>query len=134
MFKAGKTIYHIDRVIRENGEVSDNGLQEIYVNAKIDDGSDIAELMRIFKEPDAYDFEKFPKVSKRKKQFKEDEGGDKTMCDLVENYANEKADAKTREIASTLFQNGADYDMVRASIPSLSDTELQDIYQKAKKA
>lgn len=43
-------------------------------NAKIDDGSDTAELMRIFKEPDAYNFEKFPRVSKRKKQFKEDEG------------------------------------------------------------
>ena len=79
MFKSGKTVYHIDRVIRETGEVQDNGLQEIYVNTRIDDGSDIAELMRIFKENDAYDFEKFPKVSGRKKQFKESEGGDGTM-------------------------------------------------------
>ena len=97
-------------MIRETGEVQENGLEEIYVNAKIDDGSDVAELMRIFKEPDAYDFEKFPKVSKRKKQFKESEGGDMTMCDLVENS----------------------YELVRASIVSLSDEELQKIYLETK--
>lgn len=146
MFKSGKTIYHIDRVIRETGEVQDNGLQEIYVNAKIDDGSDVAELMRIFKEPDAYDFEKFPKVSGRKKQFKESEGGDKTMCDLVENYAKkkaaeaaekaaveaaEKAVEEAKNSAFRLFQNGASYELVRASIVSLSDEELQTIYKIA---
>lgn len=139
MFKSGKTVYHIDRVIRETGEVQENGLQEIYVNAKIDDGSDVAELMRIFKEPDIYDFEKFPKVSGRKKQFKESEGGDETMCDLVENYAKKKAAeaaeeaavAKEKDNALRLFQNGASYDLVRASIVSLSDEELQTIYKEA---
>lgn len=133
VFKSGKTIYHIDRVIRETGEIQENGLQEIYVNAKIDDGSDIAELMRIFKEPDAYDFEKFPKVSGRKKQFKESEGGDETMCDLVENYANKKAVAEAKDSALRLFQNGASYELVKASIISLSDEELQKIYQEATK-
>ena len=34
MFKSGKTVYHIDRVIRETGEVQENGLQEIYREAK----------------------------------------------------------------------------------------------------
>ena len=34
MFKGGKTVYHIDRVVRETGMVLDNGLQEIYVNTK----------------------------------------------------------------------------------------------------
>lgn len=86
MFKSGKTLYHIDCVIRETGEVQDNGLQEIYVNTKIDDGTNIAELMRIFKEKDT---------------------------------------------ALKLFQNGADYELVRVSITSLSDEELQKIYQEA---
>ena len=65
MFKKGKTIYHIDRTVRETGDVTDNGLQEIYVNTKIDDGSDIAELMRIYKEQTVFDFDKFPKTSKK---------------------------------------------------------------------
>ena len=134
MFESGKTVYHIDRVIRETGEVQNNGLQEVYVNTKIDDGSDIAELMRIFKERDAYDFKKFPKVSGRKKQFKENEGGSDKMCDLVENYAKERVKQAEKENALKLFQNGADYKLVRASIASLSDDELQKIYQEAKAA
>ena len=134
MFKSGKTVYHIDRVIRETGEVQNNGLQEVYVNTKIDDGSDIAELMRIFKEKDTYNFKKFPKVSERKKQFKENEGGSDKMCDLVENYAKERVKQAEKENALKLFQNGADYKLVRASIASLSDDELQKIYQEAKAA
>lgn len=135
IFKSGKTVYHIDRVIRETGEVQDNGMQEIYVNTKIDDGTDIADLMHIFTEPDAYDFQKFPKVSKRKKQFKGNEGGEKEMCDLVENYANERAEKAAKEAernsALRFFQNGASYEMVRASILSLTDEELQAIYEEA---
>ena len=134
-----KMVYHIDRVVRETGEVQDNGLQEIYVNTKIDDGTDIAELMHIFTDINAYDFEKFPKVSKRKKQFKTNEGGKNEVCDLVENYAKKKATeaaeeaavAKEKDNALRLFQNGASYDLVRASIVSLSDEELQTIYKEA---
>lgn len=69
MFQKGKTVYHVDRTVRETGEITDNGLQEIYVNTKIDDGSDIAKLMKIYKEQREFDFEKFPKTSIRKMQF-----------------------------------------------------------------
>ena len=48
IFGAGKTIYHVERVIRETGKVRDNGFSEIYVNTKINDGTDISELMNIF--------------------------------------------------------------------------------------
>lgn len=132
MFKSGKTVYHIDRVVRETGEIQDNGLQEIYVNTKIDDGTDIAELMRIFTEVDAYDFEKFPKVSRRKQQFKSNEGGQQGVCDLVENYARERAERVVEESALKLFRNGVSYDVVRASIDSLSDERLLAIYEEAK--
>lgn len=96
----------------------------------IDDGSNIAELMRIFKEPHTYNFKKFPKISKRKKLFKEDEGGRETMCELVENYAKKRE----KESALRLFQNGASYELVRTSITSLTDEELQEIYQNATKS
>ncbi len=69
-------------------------------------------------------------------QFKENEGGDETMCDLVENYANKKVAeavlAKDKENALRCFQNGVSYDVVRASIISLNDEELQRIYEEAK--
>ena len=153
MFQSEKTVYHIDRVVRETGEVQDNGLQEIYVNTKIDDGTDSAELMHIFTDGDAYNFEKFPNVSKRKKQFKESKGGNEEMCDLVENYAKERAEAAAKEAAEKatkeatekatkeatekaicsakkLFENGVSYDIVRASITTISDKDLQQIYEQ----
>lgn len=41
---------------------------------------------------------------------------------------------KDSNTALVLFQNRVDYDIVRASIPLLSDEEIQKIYQKALKA
>lgn len=130
VFGAGKTIYHIDRTIRETGEKQDNGLHEIYVNTKIDDGSDIAELMRIFKEQRVYDFAKFPKTSKRKKHFLKDEGGRKEMCEIIENLIREEKKEETINTVRKFFENGADYALVRASIDSLSDEELNEIYKE----
>ena len=136
MFDSGKTVYHVDRVVRETGEVVDNGLQEIYVNTKIDDGTDIAELMHIFTNPEAYDFKKFPKVSSRKKQFKDNEGGKEDMCDLVENYARECAEEAAKEAAKkaakNFFENGASYELVRASLTTISDEDLKNIYERVK--
>jgi predicted transposase/invertase (TIGR01784 family) len=137
MFKGGKTIYHIDRTVREIGTVVDNGLQEIYVNTKIDDGSDLAELMKIYKKRAVFDYKKFPKTSKRKEQFIRNEGGKREMCELVESYARQIAEEKTRkeaeESARSLFENGVDFDVVYRSIKNLSKDELLSIYEEAKK-
>ena len=57
------------------------------------------------------------------------------MCELVENYAKkvaaDAAIAKEKENALRLFQNGVTYKVVRASILSLSDEDLQQIYDEA---
>ena len=123
-------------------------IQEVYANTKIDDGTDVAELMHIFTKSDAYDFVKFPRVSARKKQFKENKGGQEEVCDLVENYAKECAEKAAEEAAKkaaekeikeaeqsarTLFENGVSYDVVRASIRPLTDEQLQNIYETIKK-
>ena len=50
LFGKGRTIYHIDRVIRETGDIAENGVHEIYVNTDVDDQTTIAELMQYFKE------------------------------------------------------------------------------------
>lgn len=131
IFNGNKTIYHIDRTVRETGEVNDNGLYEIYVNTKIDDGTDVAELMKIFKEQEAYDFVKFPKVSKRKSYFLKGKEGKKEMCEIVERYARQCVQEAEREIAGNLFKNGTDYELVRKSITSLSDEELKRRYDEA---
>lgn len=88
--------------------------------------------MRIFTDKDAYNFQKFPKVSARKKQFKENKGGQEQVCDLVENYAKECAEEEAKKSAQRFFENGVSYEVVRASITSLSDEELESIYKKVK--
>lgn len=88
-FKKGKTVYHIDRVIRETGDVVDNGFSEIYVNTRFKDGSPTSQLMTIFTVDDAYDDENFPATSRRKRYFKEDQEGAREMCEIMQEIKNE---------------------------------------------
>ncbi len=62
--KGGLTTYHIDKVIRGNGEVVDDGLHEIFVNTAVDDGSSIAGLMSCFTRKEVTNRE-FPAVTRR---------------------------------------------------------------------
>ena len=98
IFNSQKTIYHIDRIIRETGELADNGTHEIYVNTKIDDGTEIAEYMQMLKQKEIPDNPKFPKLCKTIKGIKTGKG-DGTMCDLVQEYAEEYAKEYAKEYA-----------------------------------
>ena len=80
----GKTIYHVDSVLRETGKVVDDGLRRILVNAKVDDGSEIAELMQCFLQCNV-ESKKFKRLTKRAKYLKE-EGGVDSMCAVMKEY------------------------------------------------
>ena len=60
--EGGRTIYHIEKRIRETEQVVDDGLHEIFVNTVVDDGTDIAELMACFTQK-MVDNPKFPEFS-----------------------------------------------------------------------
>ena len=96
VFKKGKVIYHVKRVIEETGDTVYNGYNEIYVNTKIDDKSDIAELMKIFKSSEIPQNRKFPNVCETIKEFKEEKRSG-SMCKLVEEYAREYAKGERLE-------------------------------------
>ena len=70
--KGGKTLYHVDKVLRETGEVISDGLSEIFVNAAVKDSSDVSELMECFLKKDV-DSGKFPLLAKRVKDLKNTE-------------------------------------------------------------
>ncbi len=82
-----KTIYHIDKTIRETGTIIDDGLTEIFINAAVKDGSDISELMECFKQENV-DNPKFPALTKRVSDLKYTEGGLNSMCEVMEYYEN----------------------------------------------
>lgn len=83
--KGGKTIYHVDKILRETGEVVDDGQHEIFVNTVIDDGTDISDLMACFMKKEVKN-PKFPALSAEVARLKESEGGAQTMCDIMERY------------------------------------------------
>ena len=95
-FKKNKTIYHVDRVLRETGDVVDNGFYEVYVNTQVDDKTEISELMKLFKSSDAKGNPKFPNVSRAIKHFKTGKEQD-IMCKAVEEYAAIKAEEAAKE-------------------------------------
>lgn len=110
VFKQGKTLYHIDRVIRETSTKASNGMEEIYINTVIDDKSDVADLMKVFTENDTYNDVKFPVTSNIKRRFKTTEEGVNEMCEIIERNRAEgraegKAEAETTSIIKLLKKN-----------------------------
>ena len=83
--KGGKTIYHVEKVLKETGEVIDDGLHEIFVNTVIDDGTDIAELMSCFTKKEVKNA-KFPALSSEVRRLKETEGGVQVVCEVMQRY------------------------------------------------
>lgn len=119
LFQEGKTIYHLETSIKETGTTVDDGIHRIFVNCAVDDGSDIAELMRYFKNSTGSN-NKFPKLSNRIKYFKESKEGADTMTQIVEDYANRRILERDKETAKSLLQNGVSAELVMKSIPTLS--------------
>lgn len=105
VFGGNMTVYHIDRVIRETKEVVNNGTHEIYVNTKIDDGTEIAEYMQMFKKTVLPDNPKFPRLCEAFKNIKTGMG-DGAMCDLVQAYAEEYANEQRIKMLVELFKDG----------------------------
>lgn len=95
-FKDGKTIYHVDSIIRETGKRIDNGLYMIFVNTQINDGSDIAALMQCFLEKEPNN-SAFPEIRDEVQRIKHTKGGVSAMSEIMENYAKEYAKEFVKE-------------------------------------
>lgn len=134
IFGEGKTIYHIDRTIRETGTVVNNGTYEIYCNAAVDDGSTIAALMQFFKNSNGEN-PNFSKLSARTKYFKESKEGVSSMTQIIEEYAQKYAQEYAQEqiqknnieTATSLLLNGTSVDVIVKCIPSLTREYLENL-------
>ena len=119
MFQEGKTIYHLETIIKETRTSVTDGIHRIFVNCAVNDESDIAELMQYFKNSTCKN-NKFPKLSDRVYYFKESKEGADAMTQVVEEYANKKVLERDKETAKSFLQNGASVELVKKSIPTLS--------------
>ena len=68
--KLGRTKYIVEYYVNDYGPLPGVFPSKIFINATVDDGSPIAQLMKIFTEDDAYDEERFPETSYLKKHYK----------------------------------------------------------------
>lgn len=127
-FKGGFTTYHIDKVIRENGITVDDGLHEIFVNASVNDGSNIAELMQCFTQKNLNN-PKFRAVTRRFKELKETEGGLTTMCKLMDDIVNEEKQKEKEKVRIELLTNMINNGYSKKDILNIGFTE--DEYKKA---
>lgn len=124
VFGKKKTVYHAEMCVKETGEYIEDGLHEIYVNTKIDDGSTIAELMKCF-EQEIVDNEKFPKFSARVQQFKREEKEVADMCSSIENYAKEYAKEREKDIILRMLRK----ELAAEEIAELTNIPLEEILQ-----
>ena len=73
-------------------------------------------MMRVFTDDTAYDYERFPELSKRKYQYKETQEGVSTMCEVIEDYyakrsADDIAAAEARTAAQFIIR------MIKSNLP-----------------
>ena len=129
----------MDRTVREMNIRVYNGLEEIYVNTKAEDGSDLAELMRIYTNVDAYNYEQFPNTSIRKEKLKRSREGVEIMCDIVEEYAKEYAEKQSmivvkqveEKLAKKLLEEGMTIEKIVSMMEMLSAEDVKKISGEA---
>ena len=114
VFAKNRVIYHVERILRETGDFIDNGFHEVYVNAQVDDKSEISELMKLFKSSGTEGNKKFPVVSKAIKYLKIGKGRNEIMCKAVEEYAEMKTKEAVKRIVKNMLEKNK------------SDTEIMD--------
>ena len=84
-------ISYIDRVVRGQGTVTDNGVHEVYANLTYGcEDERIDELLRYMKKSDSdYQTEVFPNVVRKVRYLKEQKEGVEIMCRILEEERNE---------------------------------------------
>lgn len=105
IIKAGLPIYHIDRTVKETGELFGDESHIIYVNSQIKDESALGKLMHDFYCTDPKDMN-YKILAERVRYFKEDEKGVATMCRVMEDMRNETAREERIAMAQRLLKLG----------------------------
>ncbi len=132
VFKAGKSVYTIERVVTElDKALFNDGLHIIYVNSEIRDETKLGQLMQDFFCTDPRKM-KNEILFNRTKYFKETKEGVETMCKLMEDYGNRRearGEARgkkesSKEFALKLWNDGI-RDIERVS--RLTDLPLDEV-------
>ena len=103
-FNEGLPLYHIDRYVRETGNLFEDGSHIIYVNGNYKGDDEIGHLMQDFHQTDP-DNMHYKELSQGVRHFKEVEEGRDTMCEAVQEYAKEYASECLKTEKAELVEN-----------------------------
>ena len=138
IFGLNKSLYVIKRIIDKTEVELDNGLQEIYISP-VNDGSLIAELMRVFTESDVYNL-KFPVTSEMKLRFNRETKGEK-MTEALRGVYEALREEVDRESMKAAMREGMEKGIeegraegVLISLVSLVKDGLISVSEAAKRA
>ena len=98
VLKAGRPIYHIDRMIQETNALFGDGSHILYMNAQIKDNTALGQLMHDFACTKAEEMH-YPILAKRVRYFKEEQEGVATMSRIFEEIKREAAQEAARKTA-----------------------------------
>lgn len=119
LWKAGKTVYKVEKYFKDTNIIYEDGIHVTYVNAAVDDGSDISKLMNYFKTTDPSDMRQGD-LSKRVHLLKCEERGYDLMYGISEELYNkiiEKEITETkRETALNLAKMGMSTENIAKAI------------------
>lgn len=88
LWEAGKTVYNVEKKFKGTEIPYDDGIYVTYVNAEVNDGSEVAKLMDYFKTADPSDMSQGD-LSARIHFLKCEEGGYSEMCEVSEKIYKE---------------------------------------------
>ena len=111
----GLPIAHIDRIIRESGQIFDDGEHFIYVDSSKDDGGNLGKLMHDFRCKEAKDMQAGA-LADRVRELKETEKGVEHMCKEMEELRQEGVEEgrleEKRENARSMAEDGMAVDRI----------------------
>lgn len=125
----GLPIYHVDRYVRETGEVFNDLSHIIYVNSQVRDDTALGRLMHDFWCTRADDMH-YQVLADRVRHFKEKEEGIAAMCKTMEDMRNEVDKAVRIQTARKLIIRNKDSHEDIADLTGLSLEEIDALAEK----
>ena len=120
-FRKGLPVYHVDRYIRETGELFEDGSHIIYVNGMYRGKDSIGQLVHDFKCKNANEMH-YKELAGGVRHFKETEEGREDMCEAVRRYGKEQA-----RIAAEAAMKKAEIAMKKATEAATMKSKIDDI-------
>lgn len=109
LWKVGKTTYEVEKSFKGTEIKYEDGIHVTYVNAEVEDGTEVSELMKYFKTTDPEDMSQGD-LSNRIHFLKYEEGGFEVMCEMSEKWIAEGRaegeEKKAKEVVFSLADRG----------------------------